>query len=143
MVPDLEGGSSVDFFKLPSATFSQPAPYVNQAGAFIDYFMAKIWKKKTKPKFSWLTWDHPAGRAPITPEVEAYIKSKGVEIVGAEFIPMVPTDMTPQLLRLKRKKVDVVYGCAYHNAYAVVLKDAKKLGLRRKFTIGCMYWISR
>jgi len=142
MVPDLEGGSSVDFFKLPSATFSQPAPYVHQAGAFIDYFMAKIWKKKTKPKFAWLTWDHPAGRSPITPEVEAYIKSKGVEIVGAEFIPLTPTDMTPQLLRLKRKKVDVVYGCAYHNAYAVVLKDMKKLGLLGKFTIGFMYWIS-
>jgi len=142
MVPDLEGGSSVDFFKLPSATFSQPAPYVNQAGAFIDYFMEKLWKKKTKPKFAWLTWDHPAGRSPITPEVEAYIKSKGVEIVGAEFIPLVPTDMTPQLLRLKKLKVDVTYGCAYHNAYAVVLKDAKKLGMLGKFTMGFMYWIS-
>ena len=142
MVPDIEGGSSVDFFSLPSATFSHVAPYVNQAAAFIDYFMKKIWKEKRAPRFAWLTWDNAAGRSPITPEVEAYIKSRGVEIVGQEFIPAVPTDMTPQLLRLKNLNVDVVYGAAYHNAYAVVLKDAEKLGLLGKFTIGLMYWCS-
>lgn len=139
MVPDVTGGSDLAFYRLPSATFSVSCPYQNQAGAFIDYFMEKIWKKKRKPRFAWLTWDNAAGRAPITDEVEAYIKSKGVDIVGAEFIPMTPVDMTTQLLRLKKLKVDVVYGCAY--PYGKVLKDMQKLGLHGKITVGLMYWV--
>lgn len=142
MIPLIEGGSSVDFFQLPSATFSTPPPYVNQAGAWVDYFMQKIWKEKRPPRFAWLTWDNPFGRAPITPEVEAYIKSKGIEIVGAEFIPPVPTDSTPQLLRSKNNKVDMVHGAMYHNALSVVLKDASKLGILGQFTIGMNFAIT-
>ncbi len=115
---------------------------MNQTGAYIDYFLKHIWKEKRAPRFAWLTWDNPFGRAPITPEVEAYIKSKGIELVGAEFLPQVPTDTTAHLLRLKNLKVDVVYGSAYHNAYAVVLKDASKLGMLGSFSMGLSFAFS-
>jgi hypothetical protein len=62
-----------------------------------------------------------------------------VEIVGEEFIPMVPTGVSAQLLRLKEKKVDFTYGGFYARRLASVLKDADKLGLIDEITFGVGY----
>ncbi len=139
-VPTVDTGSDVKLGKQPSWTFSIPCPNVNLAGAWVDYYLANIWKDKSrKPRFAFLTWDNGWGRSPITPEVKKYIESKGVDIVAEEFIPTVPTDVTAQMLRLKEKKVDFTYGGFYATALAIVLKDADKLGMIDDITIGCAY----
>jgi len=144
-IPNVEGGSDVEFLKLPSYTFSTVAPYVNQAGAWVDYYMSSIWPKKNlkrAPRFAWLTWDNPYGRAPITPQTIAYIKSKGIEIVDEEFIPSSPTDVGAQVLRMKEKGVDVTFGGMYHNALSVVLKELDKYGIIDQIDIGMTYAIN-
>jgi len=139
-VPTVEAGSDDKMGEKPTWTFSPPCPNVNFCGAWVDYYMSNIWKDTSrKPKFAFLTWDNAWGRSPITPKVKEYIQSKGIEIVGEEFIPMVPTDVTAQLLRLKEKKVDFTYGGFYASALAVVLKDAEKLGMIDDFTMGVGY----
>ncbi|MBI3375333.1 MAG: ABC transporter substrate-binding protein [Betaproteobacteria bacterium] len=143
-VPNVEGGSDDEFLKLPSYTFSTVAPYVNQAGGWIDYYMKSVWPKKNlkrAPRFAWLTWDNSFGRAPITPKTIAYIKSKGIEIVDEEFIPPTPTDVGAQVLRMKEKGVDVTFGSMYHNALGVVLKEMDKHGLIDQIDIGLSYAI--
>ena len=70
-IADIEAGSDDELYKLPSWTFSFPSPYVNEFGAWIDFYMENIWKKKglnRAPRFAWLTWDLTAGRAMITPK---------------------------------------------------------------------------
>jgi len=135
-VPTVDTGSDVKLGKQPSWTFSPPCPNVNLAGAWVDYYLANIWKDKSrKPRFAFLTWDNGWGRSPITPEVKKYIESKGVDIVAEEFIPTVPTDVTAQMLRLKEKKVDFTFGGFYATALAVVLKHADKLGMIDDITI--------
>jgi ABC-type branched-subunit amino acid transport system substrate-binding protein len=139
-VPTVEAGSDDKMGEQPTWTFSPPCPNVNFAGAWVDYYLANVWKDSSrKPRFAFLTWDNAWGRSPITPKVKAYIESKGVEIVGEEFIPMVPTDVSAQLLRLKEKKVDFTYGGFYATALAPVLKDADKLGLIDQITFGVGY----
>ncbi len=141
-VPCIEGGSDDALFTLPSWTFSDPLPYVNELGAWVDYYLENIWPQKgldRKPRFAWLTWEIPFGRASITPKTKAYLAQKGVEVVGEEFVPFVPTDVSAQLMRLKEKKVDFTYGAMYHNAMAVILKEADKLGMIEQMDIGMAY----
>jgi branched-chain amino acid transport system substrate-binding protein len=141
---NVEGGSDDELTKLPSWTFSPTSPYVNELGLWVDYYLKNIWPKKKlnrKPRFAWLTWEVAYGRATITPEARAYIESKGVEIVGEEFIPAVPTDVSAQLMRLKQKEVDFTFGGMYQNAFAVVLKEMDKLGMIDKIDTGLCYAI--
>ena len=139
-VPSIEAGSDDEFGRLPSWTFSPPCPYPNMCGAWIDYYLKHIWKEKgRKPRFAWLTWDNPFGRSSITDKVKKHLESKGVEIVGEEFIPGVPTDVTPQLLRLKEKGADFTFGGMYAEPLSVVLKDADKLGMVDSLVIGMAY----
>lgn len=139
-VPTVEAGSDDKMGEKPTWTFSPPCPNVNFAGAWVDHYLANIWKDPgRKPRFAFLTWDNAWGRSPITPKVKEFIASKGVEIVGEEFIPMVPTDVSAQLLRLKQKRVDFTYGGFYATALAPVLKDADKLGLIDDITFGVGY----
>jgi len=125
----------------PEYYFATGLPQCNEVGVFINWF-AKNWKENRPAKFAWLTWDTVFGRAFVNKETEAYIKSKGIEIVGAEYIPAVPTDTTAHILRLKDAKVDVTYGGFYPPAVTVLLKDADKLGLWGKFVFGNSYQLS-
>ena len=43
---------------------------------------------------------------------------------------MSPTDTTPQLLRIKKKKADFAFMVMYPNTGAVILKDTAKLGMQ-------------
>lgn len=141
-MPNITGGSDDELAKLPSYTFSVTPPYVNQVGAWIDYYMENVWPKKNQnrpPRFAWLTWDNAFGRAAMTPKTIEYIKSKGIEIVDEEFIPLTPTDVGAQVLRLKEKGVDFTAGSMYHNALAVVLKEMDKNGLLDQIDIGMTY----
>ena len=143
-IVNVEGGSDDELTKLPSWTFSPTSPYVNELGLWVDYYLKNIWPKKNlkrKPRFAWLTWEVAYGRASITPKTRAYIESKGVEIVGEEFIPYVPTDVSAQLLRLKEKGVDFTFGGMYQNAYAVVLKEMEKLSMIDQIDVGLCYAI--
>jgi ABC-type branched-subunit amino acid transport system substrate-binding protein len=139
-VPTVEAGSDDKMGQKPTWTFSPPCPNTNFAGAWVDYYVNNLWKDKSrKPRMAFLTWDNAWGRAPITPKVKEYIRSKGVELVAEEFVPMVPTDVSAQLMRLKEKKVDFTYGGFYATALSVVLKDAEKLNMIDDLIIGVAY----
>lgn len=139
---NLEAGVDDELLSLPSWTFSHSVPYVNTVAAWVDYYMANIWpKKKLKraPRMAWLTWDNAFGRSAITPKTIAYVKSKGIEIVDEEFIPLMPTDTGAQVMRMLEKGVDFTYGNGYHNAFAVVLKDMERFDAIDKIVIGIGY----
>jgi branched-chain amino acid transport system substrate-binding protein len=138
-IPDVEGGMSQAMIDPPSWTFCQPPPYDDQFAAWVDYFLTHIWKKSEKPKFAWLTWDNPFGRAPMTPRAEAYLKSKGIEVVATEFIPNVPSNTTAQVMRLKESGANFTFGGMYPSALGVVIKDMDKLGMTGKITMGLSY----
>ena len=90
-------------------------------------------------RFAFLTWDNPFGRMVITDATKGYLKAKGVELVGEEFIPAVPTDVSAQVMRLKEKEVDFTYGGMYFNAFAVCAKEMEKQGLIDKIDLGTTY----
>jgi branched-chain amino acid transport system substrate-binding protein len=138
-IPDMEGGMSLAMIDPPSWTFCHPPPYVNQFGAWVDYYLEHIWKGSGKPKFAWLTWDNPFGRSPMTKEADLYLESKGIEIVAREFIPNVPSNTTAQVMRLKKSGANFTFGGMYPSALSVVLKDMEKMGMSGKMSIGMSY----
>ena len=141
-IANIEGGSDDSFYILPSWTFSSGCPYVNQVGAWIDYYMSEVWPKKglkRAPRFAFFTWDIAAGRSIVTKNTIEYIKSKGIEYMGEEYVPMVPTDVSAQVMRLKQKEVDFTMGLMYHNALAVLLKEIDKQGLTDRIEVGMTY----
>jgi ABC-type branched-subunit amino acid transport system substrate-binding protein len=133
-IPALSGGGADPLWALPSWSFSVTAPYTNQCGAWVDYYLKNMWPKKNlkrKPNFAFVTWDNAAGRASITDKVKDYIRSKGVNIVpgDGEFIPGDAMELGAQMLRLKSNQVDFTYGMLMHSQASAMLKSADKHGM--------------
>ena len=120
----------------------QPA-YEGQVGAYIDWIVDN-WKadskvpwirthyQNRKPRLALMSWDITLGRANESNEVKCYAASKGVEWVGAEYVPMTVGDVTPQLTRLK-DKVDFMYVGMFGSAWQAVLKKSAEMGMRDQF----------
>lgn len=104
------------------------------------------WKKKGKkgsPKWAWYTLDIPFGRTVLRPELQAYMKSIGIDVVGSWFLPFRPIDTTSDLLSIKNKGADYVYGSLVVTQESVIMKDITNLKLKDKLQIiSCPYGIT-
>jgi ABC-type branched-subunit amino acid transport system substrate-binding protein len=138
-IASVEAGGADPLWELPSWTFSAQAPYVNQLGGWVDYYLKNIWPKKglkRAPNFAWITWDNAAGRASITDSAKAYIKSKGVNLAPSEFFPIAPTEVGAQVMRLKKNEVDFSYGMLLFPTAAAILKGMGKMGIIDRIDVG-------
>jgi branched-chain amino acid transport system substrate-binding protein len=90
------------------------------------------WKEKRKPKVAFVYPDNGYGKAPI-PAGKKYAEEIGFEIVGEENVDLKALEATTQLLNIKKKDPDFAWVGGTKPSTAVILKDAKKLGLRTKF----------
>jgi len=122
----------------PGWIFTCYPDYASQFGAFLDWMTAN-WKEGRPPKLAILTWDNAFGRGVLTDKAKAYAKKKGVEWVTTEFIPVVPTDTTTQLIRIKDSGADWIYYPVHSAALSVVLKDAERLGMREGLKLCGIY----
>ncbi|MBN1374549.1 MAG: ABC transporter substrate-binding protein [Dehalococcoidia bacterium] len=120
----------------------QPS-YEGQVGAYVNWIVdnwkadSKIeWIRKhyenRKPRLGLMSWDISLGRANESAEAKCYAEAKGVEWVGAEYVPLTVGDCTPQLTRFK-DKVDFIYVGMFGSAWQAVLKKAAELGMRDQF----------
>ncbi len=89
--------------------------------------------RERKPRFAIIGWDNAFGRSFDQKEVRDYIRKIGVDWVNPEYIPWNPTDTTPQILRMVKAGVDMIYFGLLAESHAFILKDAVRLGVRNKF----------
>ena len=111
--------------------FFTSADYSTQARAALKYFKDN-WKEARKPRLALLYPDHPYGLAPI-PAAKEYAVELGFELVGEATVDLKAIDATTQLLPLKDKKPDFIWIGGTTPSTAVILKDAKKIGLKATF----------
>ena len=127
----------------PGWFFGYQPSYEGQVGAYVNWIVdnwkadSKIpWIKShyqnRKPRLALMSWDIALGRANESVEAKCYAESKGVEWVGAEYVPLTVGDVTPQLTRLKGK-VDFIYVGMFGSAWQAVLKKAAELEMRDQF----------
>ena len=132
------GASSPPSAAPPGWIFMNLPAYCDLMGMYIDWIVDVDWKTKGKPgnpKVAVLTWDSAFGRGILTKETQDYMKQRGVDYVGAAFVPVgVPVDTKNQITRLVELKADYVISNYHTPAYSVSLRDAEKLGVKDNFT---------
>ena len=146
-IPCVDGSTARPIVYPPSWTFSMQAGYEGMLAASAR-FLKDNWRADTpyklirkrylenkdrNPRISVIGWDNAFGRAFDQKETRDYLKKIGVDWVKPEYIPMSPTDTTPQILRLVERGVDMLYFGMYPNSHAFILKDAARMGVRDKF----------
>ncbi len=109
------------------------ADYSTQARAALKYFKDN-WKESRAPKLALLYPNVPYGLAPI-PAIKAYAKELGFELVGEENVDLKAIDATTQLLALKDKAPDYTWIGGTTPSTAVIMKDARKLGMKTTFFV--------
>ncbi|HWS16019.1 MAG TPA: ABC transporter substrate-binding protein [Candidatus Methylomirabilis sp.] len=90
------------------------------------------WKGKGAPKIVFIYPNVPYGIAPIKGGKE-YAKELGFEVLSDEIVDLKAIEANSQLLSVKNKGADFAWTGGTTNSTAVILKDAKKLGLTTKF----------
>ena len=111
------------------------ASYSDQIRGFLQH-VKKDWKDKSRPaKVAFIYPNHGFGKAPIEAGRQ-YAKELGIELVDEEVIPASFQDVTSNLLNMQKKAPDYAYVQTTVSWCAILLKDAKKLGIKTKFFLG-------
>jgi ABC-type branched-subunit amino acid transport system substrate-binding protein len=115
--------------KPPQTVFTHTPIYTDGAAAFAEWFKDN-WKETRKPRFAYLTSEDLAGKSLVTPELDGYLESIGFEVVGAQYVPQMPTSPpTSQLNWLKDNKVDLTFGMMLNPGSQPTIKEAVRLGM--------------
>jgi len=125
-------GHLTDPVKAPY-NFFIAADYSTQLRAGLKYIKDN-WKEKRAPKVAFIYPNHPYGIAPIKAGKE-YAAELGFEIVGDEDVGLKAIEANSQMLSLKSKAADFAWIGGTTPSTAVILKDAKKLGVTTKFFV--------
>jgi branched-chain amino acid transport system substrate-binding protein len=134
------GGSDPQLY--PPATIYTDGPgYGDSFGAFLKMAKAE-WDKAGKKgimKVGIIGPDTAYGRAALEPG-QRFGKKIGVDVVGQEFVPVVPIDLTPQILRLKDKGVNWIWMQGLSQICTVFMKNMESLGLHGKIPVAGFSW---
>ncbi|MDY6967027.1 MAG: ABC transporter substrate-binding protein [Spirochaetota bacterium] len=127
----------------PAWIYIDGPSYGEGFGAFLRMAKAK-WDKSGKKgtmKVGIIGPDTAYGRAAIEPG-KRFGKKIGVDVVGQEYAPVVPIDLTPQILRLKDKGVDWIWCQGLSQIATVFLKNMSSLGLKGKIPVAGFWWVT-
>jgi len=152
-IPCVDGASARSIMVPPAWTFSMQGCYEGMVAA-AGRLLRDNWRSDTpytlirkryeenknrNPRMSIIGWDNAFGRGFDQKEGRDYLKSIGVDWVESEYVPLNPTDTTPQILRLVKGGVDMIFFGLFAESHAFILKDAARMGVREKFQDMC-FW---
>ncbi len=107
------------------------ADYTTALRAGLKY-LRDNWKEKRAPKVVFIYPNVPYGFAPIKGGKE-YAKELGFEILNDEIVDLKAIEANSQMLSVKNKGADFAWVGGTTNSTAVIIKDARKLGLKTRF----------
>jgi branched-chain amino acid transport system substrate-binding protein len=117
--------------KFPSSFYASPS--YNAMARIAVKWIKDNWKDKSRnPKICYLYPDNTYGRC-ILATTKDYAKKIGVDVGPDQVINWPTRDATVQLTNMKRYDPDFAYITSTAMNGAVILKNAKALGLRTKF----------
>ena len=142
----LRGQAATDKIPYVSASFAAPVsdPTKNPYNFFVaptysDELRAWLrwvkddWKDKSRnPKVAALFGDNAYGRAPMAAGKD-FAKEIGIDWVYDGVLPGAFQDATSQLLTMQKAGADYAYINVSTTGVSIILKDARKLGLKTKF----------
>jgi ABC-type branched-subunit amino acid transport system substrate-binding protein len=102
-------------------------PYDDTLCTMADWIVAH-WKEKRRPRLALLLGDYASGRSPEM--AKWYVEKKGIEVVDVEYVPLLPTDTSDLLIRIRNAKPDFIFDTLMPGQVKVVLRDRLKLGIK-------------
>jgi branched-chain amino acid transport system substrate-binding protein len=111
----------------PSWVVTVMPPYDDTLCAMADW-IAGNWKEKRKPRLALFLGDYASGRSPEL--AKWYCEKKGIEIAAVEYCPLLPTDTSDLLIRIRDTKPDFIFDTLMPDQAKVALRDRAKLGIK-------------
>ena len=136
--PGISCFSSPSLYRPPQHIYGQTPDYGDDALAFANFYMKNIWKGEGKPKFALHMLNNPTGYG-ARDAFKAKADELGIEIVSMDEHAATTTSEMESLTRIKEKKPDVLYISSTPAPTAVIIKNAKDLGMYPGITIGCCH----
>jgi len=102
-------------------------PYDDTLCTMADWIKAN-WKENRAPRLALFLGDYASGRSPEA--AKWYCEKKGIDIVATEYCPLLPTDTSDLLIRIRNAKPDFIYDTLMPGQVKVVLRDRMKLGIK-------------
>ena len=102
-------------------------PYDDVLCTMADWII-KNWKENRKPRLALFLGNYASGRSPML--AKWYCEKKGVEVVAVELCPLLPTDTSDLLIRIRDAKPDFIFDTLMPDQAKVVLRDKYKLGIK-------------
>jgi len=93
------------------------------------------WQEDRPPRVAFMGADMAYGREPEGQGTK-YAESIGIEMLPMEFVPVLPLDVTTQLVRLNERGADFVYITGIWSTALPIMRDAERLGLIGQIRFG-------
>lgn len=128
--------SAPSLYRPPQHIYGQTPDYGDDALAFANYFLKNIWKGTGKPKFAVEMLNNSTGYG-ARDGFKAKAAELGIEIVGYYEHTATTTSEIDALTGIKALKPDVLYISSTPAPTAIIIRNAKDLGMYPGITIGC------
>jgi branched-chain amino acid transport system substrate-binding protein len=122
-------------YRPPQHIYAPLPDYADGWIAFAEYYMKNIWKGTGKPKMALHLLANPTGRG-AKDGVMAKADELGIEIVATEEHKTTTISEVESLTRIKAQNPDVLFIASTPAPTAVIIKNAKELGIWPGVTIG-------
>jgi branched-chain amino acid transport system substrate-binding protein len=126
--PGLVAYSSPSNYHPPQHIYGQMPDYGDDWTAFTEYYLKNIWKGTGKPRMALMLLANPTG-AGAKNAARAMADKLGVEIITQEEHAATTISEMEALTRIKDMHPDVIYISSTPKPAAVIIKNAKDLGL--------------
>jgi branched-chain amino acid transport system substrate-binding protein len=136
--PGISCFSAPSLYRPPQHIYGQTPDYGDDAIAFANFYMKNIWKGSGKPKFALHMLNNPTGYG-ARDAFKAKADELGIEVVSMDEHAATTTSEMESLTRIKEEKPDVLYISSTPAPAAIIIKNAKDLGMYPGITIGCCH----
>jgi len=133
--PGMASFTAPNLYRPPKHVFGQMPDYGDDWAIFTQYYLKNVWKGTGKPKMALYLLNNPTGYG-ARDAAKALAATLGVEIVATEEHAATTTSEVESLTRVKALKPDVIYISSTPAPTAVIMKNAKDLGLYPGVTVG-------
>lgn len=130
-------GSPIQY-RPPKHMYGQMPDYGDDWTAFASYYMKNIWKGSGKPKMALHLLNNSTGYG-ARDAAKAAADKLGIEIVSTDEHTATTTSEIESLTRIKAKNPDVLFISSTPAPTAIIIKNAKELGMYPGITIGCAH----
>jgi branched-chain amino acid transport system substrate-binding protein len=136
--PGISCFSAPSLYRPPAHIYGQTPDYGDDAITFANYYMKNIWKGTGKPKFALFLLNNSTGYG-ARDAFKAKADELGIEILNPdkpEEHAKTTTSEMASLTRIKEQHPDVLYISSTPAPTAVIIKNARDLGMYPGVTIG-------